>query len=1201
MESGLRQEVGKIGPGVLEQSYLAQRPSESIFHRDLPRFLLRAFQIRIDARRATRYCFTPPQVGAGLSGEVGVMQADFHRQSRRAQEALLDACLRIAAVMLALALPGARAAESPPSPTAAGEAAPSVENLVEALKSRKLDPTLLDELAPLLRLAEPPEGLSDPDKSKWRDRRREALSALDAALHFAGKAADFAAQADQAPAQLAKLRDKLAAPSAEIELVSDDASLTELEQKVIDRQAALAKAQEALLQAEDEIKRRAARRVEIPKLLAAANARLEELEQQFASPAPELPDELLSMNRAALLAEKLAKRAEIDAYQKEILKYDAAAELAPLERDKAARELHREETALANLRQLVDRRRTADAQESARQAQLALEQSAKAHPQVRKIAHENAVLAQERKRLAEKLQQMTQDLERERLASAARLKHFKDVRDKDRLADVASRGVLLHKQIKLLPDRQQLQRELRAVASELAAAQLNYLEHAAERSELADPQRVIAATLGNLSDEPLLLQALEQHFQTKRATLDALLQTYDQYILKLTLLQTHRQELAKKTDEYREYIAERVLWIRSTTPLRWKDLAAAGPIAAWLGDRKAWLSTLTALGTDAARHPALYAFAGMGLVGLLAARRRLRVRIRELGEIAARSRTDTFRPTAIAAFDTALITSVWPTLPAFFAWRLTTLPPYSQGYTLGCAVLITILVHLPLELLRQVCRPRGLAEAHFDWSSRGIGLLRRSLRELMCFSLPLLLATSMLHLLANDEWDSSIGRATFLLTMLVVARFIWQVLRPGGGVLDETLARDRGGWLDRLRWVWFAVFVGAPLALAGLAATGFYYTALQLVWRLEATLALLLGLLLTHSLLLRLLMVVRRRLAIEQARQRRAALVESRDAGADAVEGDFERLDLAVVSQQTRHLLQSAVVCAAMLGMCAVWIDVLPALKKLNQYELWQVSATAITLGNLLAALLIGMMTVLAARNIPGLLEISILQKLPLQPGSGYAITTICRYAIVVVGLIWAASKVGLQWNQVQWLVAAISVGLGFGLQEIFGNFISGLIILFERPIRVGDMITVGQFSGAVSRIRMRATTLLDPDRKELIIPNKEFITGQVINWTLSDDVIRLVIRLQVEVGADPALAQRLILKAAQEHPNVLKDPPPSAYLESLRDHALEFQLCVFLPTLSGGAKTRHEILETIARSFQAAGIELAQPPLRWFEQRRSA
>jgi small-conductance mechanosensitive channel len=110
-----------------------------------------------------------------------------------------------------------------------------------------------------------------------------------------------------------------------------------------------------------------------------------------------------------------------------------------------------------------------------------------------------------------------------------------------------------------------------------------------------------------------------------------------------------------------------------------------------------------------------------------------------------------------------------------------------------------------------------------------------------------------------------------------------------------------------------------------------------------------------------------------------------------------------------------------------------------------------------------------------------------------------------------------------------------------------------------------------------------------------------VINWTLSDDVIRLVIRLQVEVGADPALAQRLILKAAQEHPNVLKDPPPSAYLESLRDHALEFQLCVFLPTLSGGAKTRHEILETIARSFQAAGIELAQPPLRWFEQRRSA
>ena len=105
--------------------------------------------------------------------------------------------------------------------------------------------------------------------------------------------------------------------------------------------------------------------------------------------------------------------------------------------------------------------------------------------------------------------------------------------------------------------------------------------------------------------------------------------------------------------------------------------------------------------------------------------------------------------------------------------------------------------------------------------------------------------------------------------------------------------------------------------------------------------------------------------------------------------------------------------------------------------------------------------------------------------------------------------------DKLQWLAAALSVGLGFGLQEIFGNFVSGLIILFERPVRIGDTVTIGTFSGTVSKIRIRATTITDFDRKEVIIPNKAFVTERLINWSLSDTVTRVVIRLGVAYGSD--------------------------------------------------------------------------------------
>ena len=134
-----------------------------------------------------------------------------------------------------------------------------------------------------------------------------------------------------------------------------------------------------------------------------------------------------------------------------------------------------------------------------------------------------------------------------------------------------------------------------------------------------------------------------------------------------------------------------------------------------------------------------------------------------------------------------------------------------------------------------------------------------------------------------------------------------------------------------------------------------------------------------------------------------------------------------------------------------------------------------LTLIDVLVGLLFLAFALFAAKNLPGLLGFTVLQRLRLNPGASYAIVTLCQYVVVGAGVIYAFSAIGLQWSKLQWLVAALGVGLGFGLQEIVANFVSGIILLLERPVRVGDIVTVGnaQAEGTVARIRIRATTII--------------------------------------------------------------------------------------------------------------------------------
>jgi potassium efflux system protein len=348
----------------------------------------------------------------------------------------------------------------------------------------------------------------------------------------------------------------------------------------------------------------------------------------------------------------------------------------------------------------------------------------------------------------------------------------------------------------------------------------------------------------------------------------------------------------------------------------------------------------------------------------------------------------------------------------------------------------------------------------------------------------------------------------------------------------------------------------------------------------------------------RWLTVAHRRLALLE-RQKRQVTEQDADtqeqpfAGPEILQSTAKDDETTIfqISRQTRRLIDVITLLLPIGALWYVWDDVLPALATLAQKRLWGAAGeTPVTLGSLAMALLAVVVTVAVTRNVPGLLEMAILRRLPIDRGVRFAITTLLRYTLVVIGTVFAFNEIGIGWGKVQWLIAAMTVGLGFGLQEIFANFVSGLIILFEQPIRVDDVVTIGDVTGVVAKIRIRATTIRRWDQRELVVPNKEFITGRLINWTLSDNVLRREFVVGIAYGSDVSKAERILLEVARANPLVLEEPKPIVIFKNFGDSSLEFELRVYIAGIDNYLPVWHGINCAIDMAFRQAGIEIAFP-----------
>jgi potassium-dependent mechanosensitive channel len=215
------------------------------------------------------------------------------------------------------------------------------------------------------------------------------------------------------------------------------------------------------------------------------------------------------------------------------------------------------------------------------------------------------------------------------------------------------------------------------------------------------------------------------------------------------------------------------------------------------------------------------------------------------------------------------------------------------------------------------------------------------------------------------------------------------------------------------------------------------------------------------------------------------------------------------------------------------------------------------------------------------------LQQSRLDPGIANSIDTVAGYVGIALAALLAVSYAGLDITNLAIVAGALSVGIGFGLQSIVNNFVSGLILLIERPIKVGDRIVIGDQQGLVRRISVRATEIETFDRASLIVPNSELIMGRVLNWTHRDLLGSVNVKIGVDYNSDPDRVVAILRACADAHPQVLRTPEPVAVLENFGDSALQFNLRISLPDINKASGVQSDLRIAIFKALREAGIEI--------------
>mgnify|MGYP000002774613 CR=1 FL=1 len=1099
--------------------------------------------------------------------------------------------------------PNAAAAAKVAEPNAAtpaslvpADAAKAADVTVETLEARKKQ--VVDSA-----------DLSEEIKAKLTEAYDKTIAQLKLADELKARRKQYGEALKGAPARLEEIKKSLAQPAAEaVAETPPDLTLAQAEQKLSQAKLALEEAKTTAQNLENEPRRRAERRTKIPEESSAAKQRLEEIKTLLAE-ATDPASALSQANRTLLQSEQSVLQERIEANHEEVLLYDGTSDLLAAERDLAARRVSTAEKNVEFWQKKVSDLRQEAAEAARQEADRAKAETRYAHPVIQEAARYNAELAQKQAELVVEIEKTSQYTSRLDEQLAELKKDLDEIQQQVEKAggvtDVL--GVRLLGKRSKLPSTSDNRRRIRTRPGAISQAQFNWIEYDNLWSQLSDVETRAETILAEAETPPAeteradVRSALIEHLQARRKTLKALSDLSLDYSTRLANLDAKERDYVATTQELQNFIDANILWVKSNA-VKLSDANRTAAALRWLLSPANWRAVAAALWADFKGNPLLHVLIVLAAVSAVVFHARLHERLNAIGESVRQVQTDSFLLTLQAIALTLLLAAAWPVVLLLIGWRLSATAAADFVLATASGLFVVAPILFVFSFLGHLTMPHGLAQDHFRVREERLVFLRRHLRWLAVLVVCLALVLEIIRVQQTDDrWYGTAGRLFAIASLLGTGAFLLVVLRPSSPLMEPYLRQKRGGWLEKLRYIWYPLCLLLPVGFSALAGTGYFYAARHLTEKLTYALLLILFVILLKATFARWLMVAQRRLALLEREKRRAAEAqeaaqaqgsapaaapsETAETGAKPEQTIFQ------MSQQTRHLINAVAAVLLVVGLWYLWKDVLPAFTKLGEHTLWNMAEDKpITLGAVATALVAVVLTVVAARNAPGLLEIVILRRLPIDRGARFAIITISRYLLVIIGLIVAFTEIGIGWSKVQWLIAAMTVGLGFGLQEIFANFISGLIILFEQPIRVDDVVTVGDVTGKVSMIRIRATTIRKWDQRELIVPNKEFITGRLINWTLSDNVLRMVFPVGIAYGSDIRKAEKLLYEIAEAEPRVIDEPKPVVVFTGFGASSLDFELRVYLSGMDNYVPLWHSVNCAIDDAFRKAEIEIAFP-----------
>jgi small-conductance mechanosensitive channel len=258
--------------------------------------------------------------------------------------------------------------------------------------------------------------------------------------------------------------------------------------------------------------------------------------------------------------------------------------------------------------------------------------------------------------------------------------------------------------------------------------------------------------------------------------------------------------------------------------------------------------------------------------------------------------------------------------------------------------------------------------------------------------------------------------------------------------------------------------------------------------------------------------------------------------------------------------------------------------------RLFTIGTTDVTLSAIFVFLFMLLIIVVLSRLFARKLVDRILIRLQIEEGTRYTFKRIIELSLILIGAIIAFQSIGINLSGLAVIFGLLSVGIGFGLQNITSNFVAGLILLFERPIKVGDRVTVGGIEGDVIEINIRSTTIRSLNNIDIIVPNSEFVSSQVVNWSHGDRKIRLDVEVGVSYNSDLDAVLRSLKEVALENPEILRDPEPDVHLREFGDSSWNMKLRIWIDNPKRHPVVRSDINCAIVRKFRENGVEIPFP-----------